>query len=119
MSTTTAPPMLPPPAPADAQPPEGEMGDEAQQAILAMASVADEVFTAAASDPVMVKKIVETALKDPDILAMLQQALGQSGGGMTGDEEPSGSFEADLEALVSSSDDIGEITDADLAMMAE
>lgn len=117
MSTSAAPPMLPSPAAPEAMPPEGgDMGAEDQQAVLMVAAVADEVVTAALKDPTVVKRIFEVAIADPEILAMIQQTIG---GGAPGDEEPSGSFEDDLEALVSESDDLVEITDDDLAMMAE
>lgn len=114
MSVTTAPPMAAPPTDpaAGAAPPSPE--DAAQEGIMVMASVADEVINAAIKDPTIVRQIFKTAMEIPELAAMLQGGAREAAEPL----EEEDSFEDDLEALVSGSDDVGEISEDDLLMMS-
>jgi len=111
MSITTAPPMPPAaPPPGGALPLEaGAEVSEEQQAIYALAQVAEQVVLAMLQDPTVVKTVIKAALQDQECVEMLRAAVG---GGAPD------TFSDDLEALVSGSDDLEEITDDDLAMMS-
>lgn len=87
-----------------------------EQAVAVIAAITDQLIAAAARDPETVKQIIKTALEDPEIRAMITEAVaGGEGADMDADEGyPT---DDDFEALASGSDDVGELTDDDFALM--
>lgn len=115
MSAATLPPMAaPPPDEADMDPAAGAPDEE--QAVAVIAAITDQLIAAAVRDPETVKQIIKTAVEDPEIRAMLAEALA---GGEADDMDADEGYptDDDFEALASGSDDVGELTDDDLALM--
>lgn len=102
----------PPPDEAGMDPATGTPDEE--QAVAVIAAITDQLIAAAVRDPETVKQIIKTALEDPEIRAMLAEVM--AGGGDMGADEGYPTDE-DFEALASGSDDVGELTDDDLALM--
>lgn len=89
---------------------------EEEQAVAVIAAITDQLIAAAIRDPEVVKQIIKTALEDDEIRSMLAEAMGGSGAVDT-DMDDGYPTDEDFEALASESDDVGELTDDDLALM--
>jgi len=114
MSTAALPPM----AAGAGAPAEGASPEvDEQQAVAVIASIVDQLIAAATRDPATVKTIITTAMEDPEIRAMMKEALAgaPSEDDTDMDDEPT---DDDFEALIAGSDDVGELSDEDLALLS-